>query len=62
MRGRLDPQTTMLAFVDLEERVPKGHPLRTIKTIADEALDRLSPEFDRCTRRWAGRRCRRSVC
>ena len=47
MRGRLDPQTTMLAFVDLEERVPKGHPLRTIKTIADEALERLSPEFDR---------------
>ena len=46
MRGRLDPQTTMLAFVDLEERVPKDHPLRTIKAVADEALDRLSPEFD----------------
>ena len=23
MRGRRDPQATMLAFVDLEERVPK---------------------------------------
>ena len=36
----------MLAFVDLEERVPQDHPIRTIKIIADEALERLSPEFD----------------
>ena len=28
----------MLAYVDLEERVPKGHPLRTINTVEDEAL------------------------
>ena len=47
MRGRRDPQATMLAFVDLEERVPKDHPIRTIKTVADEVLDRLWPEFDR---------------
>ena len=31
MRGRQEPQVTMLAFVDLEERVPADHPLRTIK-------------------------------
>jgi transposase len=37
----------MLAFVDLESRVPADHPLRTIKALADEALARLSPEFDR---------------
>ena len=47
MRGRQEPQVTMLAFVDLEERVPADHPLRTIKALADEALPRLSPEFDR---------------
>jgi len=47
MRGRKDPQVTMLAFVDLESRVPADHPLRTIKALADEALARLSPEFDR---------------
>ncbi|MFQ5932961.1 MAG: IS5 family transposase [Nitrospiraceae bacterium] len=47
MRGRKDPQVTMLAFVDLESRVPPDHPLRTIKALADEALARLSPEFDR---------------
>ena len=42
-----EPQVTMLAFVDVEERVPADHPLRTIKVLADEALTRLSPEFDR---------------
>ena len=47
MRWRHDPQGTMLAFVDVEERVPKDHPLRTIKGVADEALERLSGEFDR---------------
>ena len=47
MRGRHNPKATMLAFVDLEERVPNDHPLRTIKIVADEALERLSPEFDR---------------
>ena len=46
MRGRQDPQTSMLAFVDLETRVPLDHPLRTIKRLADEALARLSPVFD----------------
>ena len=44
MRGRRGPQVTMLALVDLEERVPKDHPLRTIKAAADEALERLSGE------------------
>ena len=47
MRGRQDPQVTMLAFVDLEARVPPDDPLRTIKALADQALERLSPEFDR---------------
>jgi transposase len=36
----------MLAFIDLEERVPTVHPLRTIKRLADEALTDLSPTFD----------------
>ncbi len=47
MRGRHEEQEVMLAHVDMEGRVPKDHPLRTIKTVADEALGRLSPEFDR---------------
>src|SRR5215208_2135512 len=47
MRGRRSQQITMLAFIDLEERVPTGHPLRTIKRLADEALADLSSTFDR---------------
>ena len=35
MRGRQESQVTMLAFVDLEERVPADHPLRTIKVLAE---------------------------
>jgi transposase len=47
MRGRQDPQVSMLAFVDLEGRGPVHHPLRAIKRWADEALAGLSAEFDR---------------
>ena len=47
MRGRRNPQTTMLAFIDLEERVPTAHPLRTIKRLVDEALADLSSVSDR---------------
>src|SRR6266568_5452511 len=46
VRGRRNPQASMLAFVDLEERVPPHHPLRTIKRFADRALAELSPTFD----------------
>jgi len=37
----------MLAFVDLDARIPANHPLRTIKRLADRALAELSPVFDR---------------
>jgi transposase len=46
MRGRREPQVTMLAFIDLEARVPPDHPLRIIKRLADEALAELSGVFD----------------
>ena len=47
MRGRRDPQITMLAFIDQDERFPTAHLLRTIKRLADEALADLSSTFDR---------------
>ena len=37
----------MLAFIDLERRVPPDHPLRVIKKLADQALKALSPDLDR---------------
>jgi hypothetical protein len=46
MRGRHEPQVTMLAFIDLETRVPLDHPLRVIKELADQALVALSPGLD----------------
>ena len=38
MRGRPNPQRSMLAIVDLEERIPQDHPLCRIKEVADAAL------------------------
>ena len=46
MRGRRNPQASILAFADLEERVPADHPLRVMKRFADRALAELSPTFD----------------
>lgn len=46
VRGRQNPQVSMLAFVDVESRIALDHPLRTVKSIADEALAELSPMFD----------------
>src|SRR5215212_4249139 len=47
MRGRCNPQLSMLAFVDLDARVPADHPLRAVKRLADRALAASSPVFDR---------------
>ena len=47
MRGRHDPQVTLLAFIDLETRVPSDHRLRVIKRLADQAMKALSPNLDR---------------
>ncbi len=37
----------MLAFPNLDQRVPPDHPLRIIKDVADDASDRISDDFDR---------------
>lgn len=46
MRGRRDPQVSMLTFIDLESRVPADHPLRTIKALTDKVLAALSSDFN----------------
>lgn len=46
MRGEPDPQSSMFSDVDLESRIPKGHPIRKIRRIVDEALSQLEPAFD----------------
>lgn len=47
MRGQQNQQPMMLAWIDIEARVPLEHPLRPIKKLADEALAALSDVFDR---------------
>jgi transposase len=47
MRGTDDQSSAMFSYVSCEARVPADHPLRTIRMIVDEALEVLSPEFER---------------
>jgi transposase len=46
MRGIEAEQPVLFSYVNLESRVPRNHPLRTIKTLVDSALRQLSPRFD----------------
>lgn len=45
MRGTDKRSGELFSYVDLEKRVRPDHPLRTIRTIANEALEALSDEF-----------------
>ncbi len=46
MRNESERQATMMLGLTPEGFVPKGHPLRRIKHLADSALWRMSPLFD----------------
>jgi hypothetical protein len=37
----------LFSYVSIEERIPTSHPLRRIRKLADQALDRLNPTFCR---------------
>lgn len=45
MRGDDRQQSDLFIYGSLEERVPKEHPLRPIRAMADIALEALSPRF-----------------
>src|SRR5512132_2441854 len=45
MRGSDEHSGALFSYVDLEARVPAGHPLRTIRAIVNDALAGLSPGF-----------------
>jgi transposase len=47
MRGSDDRSEGLFSYVSCEARVPAEHPLRPIRAIVDEALEVLSPEFER---------------
>jgi len=46
MRGDDHQQAGMFSYVSPEDRVPRLHPLRAIREMADRALKELSPQFD----------------
>ncbi len=46
MRGELNPQSHLFSYFCPDERVPKSHPLRTIKHYADKALISLRATFE----------------
>ena len=47
MRGEDRNSGALFSYVSCEARVPSDHPLRSIRAIVDEALEVLSPEFER---------------
>lgn len=46
MRGRDDRSEGFFSYVRLDERIPKDHPLRPIRELADEALASLNQRFE----------------
>ena len=46
MRGADHQQSTMFSYISAERRVPREHPLRAIRAMADRALKELGPRFD----------------
>jgi len=46
MRGEERRQRAMLMIMEVGDRVPREHPLRRVKELADAALTQLSPVFD----------------
>lgn len=45
MRGDDSKSGSLFSYVDLEDRVPKGHPLRVIRSIVNDVLSGLSADF-----------------
>jgi transposase len=46
MRGGDRQQSGMFSYVSLEDRIPKNHPLRKIRSLVEPVLKELSPRFD----------------
>lgn len=46
MRGRKAAQTNFICLVNVEDRIPKDHPIRRVKAMLAEVFQQLNPEFD----------------
>jgi transposase len=47
MRGKQTPQQGFFSYVSPEQRVPKDHPLRPLRTLVNTTLSELSPVFSK---------------
>uniref|UniRef100_UPI00398BCBF5 transposase n=1 Tax=Vulcanococcus limneticus TaxID=2170428 RepID=UPI00398BCBF5 len=47
MRGQQERPGPLFSYVSTEERIPRAHPLRQVRRLADQALDGLNPTFCR---------------
>ena len=45
MRGQQERTGPLFSYVSTEDRIPASHPLRQVRRLADQALDRLNPTF-----------------
>ncbi len=46
MRGKDESSGSLFSYVDLEARVPRGHPLRAIRDLTNAVLVEMSGEFE----------------
>ena len=47
MRGTDQQQNHVFSYISPEQRVRSDHPLRPIRTMVDEILKKLSPQFNK---------------
>lgn len=45
MRGQQERTGPLFSYISTEDRIPASHPLRQVRRLADQALDRLNPTF-----------------
>lgn len=62
MRGQDTKQSSMLCLISPSDRIPKDHPIRPLKVVADAALADLSTEFDKMYSGTGRPSIRRSAC
>jgi len=46
MRGKDEQQLDVFSYINPEQRVPQDHPLRSLRAMTDEALQKLRPRFN----------------
>lgn len=47
MRGEDPGQGDVFSYISIEQRVPKDHPLRSLRELVDQVLKEMSPRFSR---------------